>query len=85
MMAFENTSKRPTQDLGITPIDSKKRKVKFSDKVMMHTAESQGTQNYDDNVSTEMYKRFAKSALDELENVCLSFSLPIPLFLQLIH
>lgn len=71
MMAFEHASKRSAQDLGFNPIEPKKRKVKFSDQVMMHTAESHNAANHDgSDVSAEMYKKFVRSALDELENVC---------------
>lgn len=84
MMAFENTSKRPAQDMGLTSIEPKKRKVKFSDQVMMHSAESHGITNHDDSdVSIEMYKKFVRSALDELENVC--FNRFISQFLCLIN
>ncbi|QLQ78126.1 hypothetical protein HG537_0A03730 [Torulaspora globosa] len=68
MMAFENSSKRTAQDLVVSAMESKKRKVEFSDKITMYT---EGSHNDDDNnnenISTEMYKRFVKSALDELE------------------
>lgn len=70
MMAFENSSKRPAQDIVVSAIESKKRKVEFSDKITMHTAESHDDNDDDANISTEMYRRFVKSALDELEKVC---------------
>lgn len=70
MMAFENSSKRSAQDVVVSAMEPKKRKVEFSDKITMHTAESNGDCHEDSNISTEMYKRFVKSALDELEKVC---------------
>lgn len=70
MMAFENSSKRSAQDVVVGAMEPKKRKVEFSDKITMHTAEHHEIGHDDANISTEMYKRFVKSALDELEKVC---------------
>lgn len=59
MMAFEKSGKRPGQDsMGF---ESKKRKVEFA--VPDENAE-------DKEFTSEMYRRFLKSALSDLEKVC---------------
>lgn len=68
MMAFESTTKRPTNDLATSPVKPKKRKVEFSDEVTLHPV-SNGDDK-EETFSTTMYSRFVKSALDDLENVC---------------
>lgn len=72
MMAFENTGKRPGQDLVTNNLEQpKKRKVEFSEDVTLHPA-SQDI-NGNDGFSMEMYRRFTKSALDDMEKVCFAY------------
>lgn len=57
MMAFEQSGKRPGEDA--MGLDSKKRKVEFA-------VPEDGN---DKKFTAEMYKRFLKSALNDLEKV----------------
>lgn len=68
MMAFENNSKRPGQELMITSKEPKQRRVEFSDEVTLYS----GSKDIDDDkkFSMEMYRRFVRSALNDLEKVC---------------
>lgn len=78
MMVFENTSKRSAQDLVVNVIEPKKRKVEFADEVSMRDIETENCHN-GENISTEMYRRFVKSALDDLEKVCSTSIFPFVL------
>lgn len=72
MMAFENIGKRPAQDLAANRIEQpKKRKVEFSDEITSHPAPQDMNEN--GAFSMEIFRRFVKSGLDEMEKVCIIF------------
>lgn len=75
MMAFETNSKRSSQDT-INSVDSKKRKVEFAkDVTTLHPVEHSEVKSTEEvnGFSSAIYARFVKSALDDLERVCLRF------------
>lgn len=89
MMAFENTTKRSTQEL-INPIDPKKRKVEFAKDVTLYpisyNKEECNIKTSDelDGFSSAIYARFVKSALDDLEKVCFHFFFTYLFFILLL-
>lgn len=76
MMAFENTTKRSSQDV-MNSVDSKKRKVEFAKDVTLYPiSNNDGEENTVKSTeeingfSSAIYARFVKSALDDLDKVC---------------
>lgn len=74
MMAFENTTKRSSQDV-MSSVDSKKRKVEFAKDVTLYPISNNGEDTVKsteeiNGFSSAIYSRFVKSALDDLDKVC---------------
>lgn len=75
MMVFQNNTKRGSANDIINSMDTKKRKVEFAKDVTLYQFDQDGQNTMEDGseFSTAIYLRFVKSALEDLDKVCLFF------------